>query len=92
MYFQGGRCAILLKGKKLREISELASLTDLFDSQSIKVANFCINIKWACETRALRARKTLMPRFTDFFADFEKKTDCFAVYSHIKTVIPARFL
>ena len=32
------------------------------------------------EARALRARKTLTPRFTDFFTDFEKKTDCFAVY------------
>ena len=31
------------------------------------------------EARALRARKTLTPRFTEFFADFEKKTDCFAV-------------
>ena len=28
---------------------------------------------------ALRARKTFTPRFTDFFTDFEKKTDCFAV-------------
>ena len=34
----------------------------------------------ACEARALRARKTRTPRFTDFFTDFEKKTDCFAVY------------
>ena len=34
----------------------------------------------ACEARALRARKTLTPRFTDFFTDFEKKTGCFAVY------------
>ena len=34
------------------------------------------------EARALRARKTLTPRFTDFFTDFEKKTDCFAVYVH----------
>ena len=25
--------------------------------------------------------KTHTPRFTDFFTDFEKKTDCFAVYS-----------
>ena len=33
----------------------------------------------ACEARALRARKTFTPRFTDFFTDFEKKTDCFAV-------------
>ena len=39
-------------------------------------------------SHALRARvrqaslalKTLTPRFTDFFTDFEKKTDCFAVY------------
>ena len=29
--------------------------------------------------RALRARKTITPRFTDFFTDFEKETDCFAV-------------
>ena len=29
---------------------------------------------------ALRARKTLTPRFTDFFTDSEKKNDCFAVY------------
>ena len=33
----------------------------------------------ACEARALRARKILTPRFTDFFTDFGKKTDCFAV-------------
>ena len=26
-----------------------------------------------CEGRALHARKTLTPRFTDFFNDFEKK-------------------
>ena len=34
-----------------------------------------------CEVCALRARKNLSPRFTDFFTDFQKKTDCFAVYS-----------
>ena len=28
---------------------------------------------WACEARAVRARKILTPRFTDFFTDFEKK-------------------
>ena len=31
----------------------------------------------ACEARALRARKTLKPRFTDFFTDFEKKNRLF---------------
>ena len=39
-----------------------------------------IGVLRACEPRALRAHKTLTPRFTDFFTDFEKKTDCFAVY------------
>ena len=29
---------------------------------------------------ALRAHKTLTPRFTDFLTNFKKKTDCFAVY------------
>ena len=38
----------------------------------------------ACETRAPRARKTLTPRFTEFFTDFEEKTDCFAVYDVAK--------
>ena len=37
----------------------------------------------ACEARELRARKSLTPRFTDFFTDFEKKTDCFAVYLYV---------
>ena len=31
------------------------------------------------ETRALRARKTRTPRFTNFFTDFEQKNDCLAV-------------
>ena len=30
--------------------------------------------------RVRLARKTLTPRFTDSFTDFEEKTDCFAVY------------
>ena len=33
------------------------------------------------QARALRTRKTLTPRLTDFFTDFEKKTNCFAVYA-----------
>ena len=34
----------------------------------------------ACEARAVRAHKTLTPLVTDFFTDFEEKTDCFAAY------------
>ena len=33
----------------------------------------------ACETRAVCAHKTPKPRVTNFFTDFEEKTDCFAV-------------
>ena len=36
-----------------------------------------------CEARALCGHKSLTPRFTDFFSDFEKKTDCFAVQQNI---------
>ena len=32
---------------------------------------------WACEARAVRARKILTPRFTDFFTDFEEKNRLF---------------
>ena len=32
-------------------------------------------------------RKTLTPHFTDFFTDFEKKTDCFAVYKLLSLYI-----
>ena len=136
MYSQGGRCAILLKGKKncekyqnlhrlqiylivsrlqLRIFAEILGyvyiIPDSFcagtktildrasfhtlDCKTVRIfaySTYARAIKRACETRALRARKTLTPRFTDFFTDFEKKTDCFAVYSHIKTVISARFL
>ena len=37
-----------------------------------------------CEARALRVRKTLTPRFTDFFTDFEKKTD---INQHLKPCV-----
>ena len=37
------------------------------------------NARRACDARAVRAHKTLTPRVTDFFTDFEEKTDCFAV-------------
>ena len=34
---------------------------------------------WGETLKPDRVRKTLTPRVADFFADFEKKTDCFAV-------------
>ena len=36
-------------------------------------------VKQKVWNEAENARKTLTPRFTNFFTDFEKKTDCFAV-------------
>ena len=47
--------------------------------ETLKIFSLASHALRACEARALRARKTLTPRFTDFFTDFEKKTDCFAV-------------
>ena len=41
----------------------------------------------ACEARALRARKTLTPRFTDFFTDFEKKKKKTTVLQSRKLII-----
>ena len=39
---------------------------------------------WAYKARALHARKTLTPRFTDFFTDFEKKTRLFcSLFDHL---------
>ena len=39
---------------------------------------------YGCEARARSARKTITPRFFDFFTDFEKKPDCFAVYRRLR--------
>ena len=55
-------------------------LTRLQNSPYFCVFKYARAVKRACEARALRARKTLTPRLTDFFTDFEKKNDCFAVY------------
>ena len=41
----------------------------------------------ACEASALRPRKSHTQRFTDFFTDFEVKTDCFAVQINTKKTI-----
>ena len=46
----------------------------------------------ACEARAVRAHKTLTPRVTDFFSDFEEKTDCFAVYRITRRETEVNFL
>ena len=61
----------------------LHTFTRLQNSPNFGVFKYARAVKqkvWN-EARALCARTTLTPRFTDFFTDFEKKTDCFAVYT-----------
>ena len=38
--------------------------------ETLKIRFFFSRLTRACEARALGARKTLTPRFTDFFTDF----------------------
>ena len=45
-------------------------LTRLQNSPYFCVFKYARAVKRGCEARALRARKTLTPRFTDFFTDF----------------------
>ena len=52
-------------------------LTRLQNSPYFCVFKYARAVKRACEARALRARKTLTPRLTDFFTDFEKKNRLF---------------
>ena len=42
----------------------------------------------ACEAHALRARKTLTPRFSDFFTDFVKKNRLFCSLSIVGKPLP----
>ena len=49
-------------------------IVELLDCKIVR--NFAFS-----STREQSNKRSLMPRFTDFFTDFEKtKTDCFAVY------------
>ena len=52
-------------------------LTRLQNSPYFCVFKYARAVKRACEARALRARKTLTPRLTYFFTDFEKKNRLF---------------
>ena len=50
---------------------------DWGETLKIRFFSLASDARRACEARALRARKTLTLRFTDFFTDFEKKTRLF---------------
>ena len=70
-------CFPFFKKKKLKKLLSSA----LYGKRTVGFFCLASHALRACEVRAPRARKTHTPRFTDFFTDFEKKTDCFAVYS-----------
>ena len=61
--------------------------------QSIKRSG--TRLKTESETRALHLHKTLMPPFTDFITDFEKKTRLFCsllIGGHLQEVVANRGL
>ena len=61
-------------------LNPLVGANSLYGKRTVGFFSLAKRALWACKARTLPARKTLTPRFTDFFTDFEKKTDCFAVY------------
>ena len=58
------------------------SLTARLNSHEIVELLGCktVRIFAYSSTREQSNKRSLAPRFTDFFTDFEKKTDCFAAY------------
>ena len=68
-------------------LNPLVGTKSLYGKRTVGFFSLASHTLRACEARALRARKTLTPRFTDFFTDFEEKTDCFAVYLPLDPVI-----
>ena len=61
-------------------LNPLVGTNSLYGKRTVGFFSLASHARRACEARALRASKTLTPHFTDFSTDFEKKTDCFAVY------------
>ena len=59
-------------------LNPLVGTNSLYGKRTVGFFSLASHALRACEAgalRALRARKTLRPRFTDFFTDFEKKTE-----------------
>ena len=61
-------------------IGILICISTLLDCKTVRIFAYSSTREQSNKRSGMRrARKTLTPRFTDFFTDFEKKTDCFAV-------------
>ena len=77
---QRGRSCEQIFDSSTTFLNPLVGTNSLYGKRTVGFFSLASHALPACEARALRARKTLTPRFTDFFTDFEKKPDCFAVY------------
>ena len=71
-----------IKNLQVDRCDDVDSLTVRLNSHEIIELLDCktVGIFAYSSTRELSNKRSLAPRFTDFFTDFEKKTDCFAVY------------
>ena len=58
-------------------MNPLVGTNSLYGKRTVGFSSLASHALRACKARALRARKTLTARFTDFFTDFEKKTRLF---------------
>ena len=58
-------------------LNPLVATNSLYGKRTVGFFSLASHVLRACEARALRARKTLTPRFTDFLTDFEKKNRLF---------------
>ena len=54
------------------------------DCKTVRI--FAYNFKYARAVKQNIWKVWNTPRFSDFFTDFEKKTDCFAVYDGITKI------
>ena len=57
----------------------LVGTNSLYEKRTVGFFSLASHPLRACEARALRARKTRTPSFTDFFTDLDEKNNCFAV-------------
>ena len=58
-------------------LNPLVETNSLYGKRTVGFFSLASHALRACEARALRAPKTLTPRFTDFFTHFEKKNRLF---------------
>ena len=70
---QRGRSCEQIFDSSTTFLNPLVGTNSLYGKRTVGFFSLASHALRACEARALRARKTLTPRFTDFFTDFEKK-------------------